>query len=114
MFAIISVDAAAWALATATHPITHRQGADVSSRGAVEARRSLYAVATVAASGASLTGDVGVYLAVAAAMGAVFIWLSWRQLRVATTKAAMGLFRYSLTYLGAIFVAMMLDQFVRF
>ncbi len=88
------------------------------TRGAVEARRRslVYAVATVAASlSLYLTGDVGeFYLVVAAGLGAAFIWLSWRQMRVATTKAAMGFFRYSITYLAVIFVAMMLDQFVRF
>jgi protoheme IX farnesyltransferase len=88
------------------------------TRGATEARKRsfVYAIATVATSLALyLTGDVGVfYLACASVLGATFVWLSWRQMQVATTKAAMGFFRYSLTYLGLIFVAMMLDQFVRF
>jgi protoheme IX farnesyltransferase len=88
------------------------------TRGAAEARkRSLvYAIATVATSLALyFTAEVGLfYLGVAAALGAAFIWLSWRQMRLATTKAALSLFRYSLTYLALIFVAMMLDQFVRF
>jgi protoheme IX farnesyltransferase len=87
------------------------------TKGATEARkRSLvYAVATVAASLLLyVTGDVGAfYLACAAALGAGFLWLTWRQMRLATTKAALSLFRYSLTYLALIFVAMMLDQFVR-
>jgi protoheme IX farnesyltransferase len=87
------------------------------TKGATEARRRslTYAVATVAISLALyLTGDVGVfYLASAAGLGAVFIWLTWKQMRLATTKAAMTLFRYSLTYLALIFVAMMLDQFAR-
>ena len=75
----------------------------------------VYAIATVAASLAlGLTGDVGVfYVASATVLGAVFVWLTWRQMEVATTKAAMTLFRYSLTYLALIFVAMMLDQFAR-
>jgi protoheme IX farnesyltransferase len=88
------------------------------TRGAVEARRRslVYAIATVAASLALYaTGDVGgFYLMAAAALGGAFVWLSWRQLEIATTKAALTLFRYSLTYLALIFVAMMLDQFVRF
>jgi protoheme IX farnesyltransferase len=88
------------------------------TKGAVEARRRslVYAVATVAATlSLALTGDVGVfYVAAALALGAVFLWLAWQQMRQATTKAAMALFRYSLTYLALIFIAMMLDQFVRF
>jgi protoheme IX farnesyltransferase len=88
------------------------------TKGATEARkRSLvYAFATVGASLAlALTGAVGVfYLVSAAALGTVFLWLTWKQMRLATTKAALSLFRYSLTYLALIFVAMMLDQFVRF
>lgn len=88
------------------------------TRGAVEARqRSLvYAFAMVAVSlSLYVTGDVGLfYFSAAAALGAAFLWLSWRQMKLATTKAAMTLFRYSLTYLALIFVAMLLDQFVRF
>src|SRR5262249_50052562 len=86
------------------------------TKGAREARkRSLvYAVAMVATSLALvLTGAVGAFYAVvAAALGAGFIWLTWRQMRVATTKVAMALFRYSMTYLALLFIAMMVDQFI--
>jgi protoheme IX farnesyltransferase len=88
------------------------------TQGAKEARkRSLvYAVAMVAASLAlGLTASVGFfYVLAAAALGAGFIWLTWQQMRIATTRAAMKLFRYSMTYLALLFIAMMVDQFVRF
>jgi protoheme IX farnesyltransferase len=88
------------------------------TKGAVEARRRslVYTAATVAASlTLVITGDVGAfYVAVAAGLGAAFLWLAWKQMQQATTKAAMTLFRYSLTYLALIFIAMMVDQFVRF
>jgi heme o synthase len=89
-------------------PVTH---------GAREARkRSLvYAFAMVAASLAlGLTASVGIFYVLAAAgLGAFFIWLTWQQMRVATTKVAMTLFRYSMTYLALLFIAMMADQFIR-
>ncbi len=88
------------------------------TKGAVEARKRsmVYALAMVAVSlSLWLTGDVGIlYLITAAGLGGTFLWLTWRQMKLATTKAAMGLFRYSITYLALIFVAMMLDQFARF
>jgi protoheme IX farnesyltransferase len=88
-------------------PVTH---------GALEARRRslVYAVVTVAISLALvLTGDVGeVYLAVAALSGAVFLWLAWLQLKLATVRAAMTLFRYSTSYLAIIFLAMVVDRLV--
>jgi protoheme IX farnesyltransferase len=86
------------------------------TRGAVEARRRslVYTVVTVAISLALyLTGDLGlVYLAIAAAAGALFIWLAVQQIRLATVKAAMVLFKYSLSYLAIIFVAMVVDRLV--
>jgi len=88
------------------------------TRGAVEARKRsmVYALAMVVVSlSLVVTGAVGAfYTLTAAALGAGFLWLTWRQMQLATTKAAMTLFRYSLTYLALIFIAMMLDQFARF
>jgi protoheme IX farnesyltransferase len=88
-------------------PVTH---------GAVEARRRslVYAAVTVAVSlSLYLTGDVGVlYLVSAALLGFVFVWMAWRQIKVATNRAAMSLFRYSTTYLGLIFAAMVVDRLV--
>jgi len=90
-------------------PVTH---------GAREARKRslIYAVAMVAASLAlGLTSAVGVfYMAVAAVLGAVFLWMTWQQMRIATTRIAMKLFHLSLTYLALLFIAMMVDQFIRF
>ncbi len=87
------------------------------TRGAGEARRRslIYAVIMVAVSlGLYLTDAVGlVYLASAAAFGGAFLYLTWRQLEIATTKAAMMLFRYSTTYLALVFAAMAVDQFIR-
>jgi heme o synthase len=86
------------------------------ARGLREAhRRSLvYALVTVGASlSLYLTGAVGVvYLASAAALGGLFLWLTWQQMRDGSTKAALALFRYSTTYLALLFVAMALDQLI--
>jgi protoheme IX farnesyltransferase len=88
-------------------PVTH---------GAVEARRRsmVYAVVTVGISLALfLTGDLGlIYLAIAGVSGAVFLWLAWMQIRLATVRAAMTLFRYSTSYLAIIFLAMVADRLV--
>jgi len=88
-------------------PVTH---------GAVEARkRSLvYTAITVAASLLLYeTGDIGViYLAVASITGAAFLWLAWRQIQVATVAAAMQLFHFSIYYLAALFLAMVVDRLV--
>jgi protoheme IX farnesyltransferase len=86
------------------------------ARGFDETRRRslVYAIATVATSLFLVaTGSVGLlYLAVAAVAGALFLWLTWRQLREASVPAAMKLFRYSTTYLALLFVAMVADQLV--
>jgi heme o synthase len=86
------------------------------TRGAVEARRRslVYAAVTVAISLALyLTGDLGlIYLAVAGTSGAVFIWLAVRQIKLATVKAAMDLFKYSTTYLAILFAAMVVDRLI--
>jgi heme o synthase len=88
-------------------PVTH---------GAVEARRRslLYTVVTVATSLLLFaTGDVSyLYLTVAAVSGAVFLWLAWRQIQVATVSAAMQMFHFSLAYLAIIFMAMVADRIV--
>jgi len=87
-------------------------------RGAAETRRRSLVYATVMVAitlSLYLTGPVGLaYLVAAATLGAAFLWLTWRQLRVPSPKAALGLFRYSTTYLGLVFVAMAADQFIRF
>ena len=86
------------------------------ARGAPEARRRsfVYAVVTVGVSlSLYMTGAVGlVYLALALASGAVFLWLAWQQIIRASNKAAMTLFRYSTLYLAIIFVAMLVDRLI--
>jgi protoheme IX farnesyltransferase len=88
-------------------PVTH---------GALEARRRslVYAVVTVAVSlSLYLTGDVGwIYLASASLFGAVFLWLAWQQIRQASVRAAMTMFKYSTSYLALIFVAMVADRLI--
>ena len=56
-------------------------------------------------------GDL--YLASAIVLGAVFTWLAVQLLRDATTKRAMQLFGYSITYITLLFGAMAVDQLVR-
>jgi protoheme IX farnesyltransferase len=88
-------------------PVTH---------GALEARRRslVYAVVTVAVSlSLYLTGDVGwIYLASASLFGAIFLWLAWQQIRQASVRAAMTMFKYSTSYLALIFVAMVADRLI--
>ena len=84
------------------------------TRGAREAtRRSLvYSIVTVFVSlTLYITGDVGlVYLALAGILGAGLIWLSIRQIQLATVAAAWSLFKYSTTYLALLFAAMVIDR----
>jgi protoheme IX farnesyltransferase len=49
------------------------------------------------------------YLAAAAALGALFLWLAWRLRRERTPERARVLFHYSLAYLALLFVAMAVD-----
>jgi protoheme IX farnesyltransferase len=85
--------------------------------GGTEARkRSLvYAFVTVAVSMALLlTGDVGIIYGVCATLfGGTFILLAYRQLRAASMRSALDLFRFSTTYLALIFGAMVLDQLIK-
>ncbi|HTZ09848.1 MAG TPA: heme o synthase [Acidimicrobiales bacterium] len=60
-------------------------------------------------------GHMGpVYLVSAGVLGALFLLFAWRLLREQSTRAAMALFRYSITYLTLLFVAMAADALVRF
>jgi protoheme IX farnesyltransferase len=82
-------------------------------RGEGETARQivLYTAALVAFTLApALWGMFGlVYLAAAAALGAVFLWLAWRLRRERTPERARLLFHYSLAYLALLFVAMAVD-----
>ena len=53
------------------------------------------------------------YLGAAIVLGAVFTWLAVRLRQNPTTKLAMQVFSYSITYVTLLFGAMALDQFVR-
>jgi len=78
-----------------------------------------YTVALVAVSiGLAPVAHLGIiYLASAAALGAVFLWMAatlWRLAAAgrATERDAMRLFGYSITYLTLLFVAMAVDVLV--
>jgi protoheme IX farnesyltransferase len=72
----------------------------------------LYGVLTVAVSLAlSPAASLGpLYLGVALSSGLLFIGLALRLVRVANQEAAINLFRYSIVYLGVLFVAIALDE----
>lgn len=58
--------------------------------------------------------DMGtVYVASAMVLGAAFTWLTVKLLRDPTTKRAMQVFSYSITYITLLFGAMAVDQLVR-
>jgi protoheme IX farnesyltransferase len=82
-------------------------------RGEQETARQivLYTAALVAFTLApALWGMFGVvYLAAAAALGALFLWLAWQLRRERTPARARLLFHYSLAYLALLFVAMAAD-----
>ena len=59
------------------------------------------------------TGEVGwVYLLTAGALGAGFIWQTWRLKGQSGAEGAMGVFRYSLYYLALVFVAAAADVLI--
>jgi len=53
------------------------------------------------------------YLGAAVVLGAAYLWMAVRLLRDPSTKAAMRLFSWSITYISLLFGAMALDQLVR-
>ena len=56
-----------------------------------------------------VAGMGALYLAVAIALGALFVYKAWQLLRDTSEQSAMRLFRYSISYLGLLFVAMAVD-----
>ena len=58
-------------------------------------------------------GTGALYLVCALAFGALFLWHTVRLLRAPDTRQAMKVFGYSITYLGALFLAMAVDVLVR-
>lgn len=85
-------------------------------RGGEETRRQilLYTALTVALTLAlyPVAGMGPIYLAAALALGAAFLLEAVRVWRDPSDRAAMGLFRFSITYLGLLFAAMVVDQLV--
>ena len=75
----------------------------------------LYAMQTVAVSLllVPLAGLGPLYLATALALGGGFVWLSLGVLREGTTRAAMHLFHFSISYLGLLFAAVAVDVLAR-
>jgi heme o synthase len=75
----------------------------------------LYAVATVAASLVlvPVAGMGWVYLASAVTLGAWFLWAAVRVRTSSTLPAAMALFRWSISYLALLFLAVAVDALVR-
>lgn len=71
----------------------------------------LYAIATVVCSTLIWFYDLvsSVYLLVAMLLGALFVWMAFQILRDATPQRAYRLFRYSIMYLGFVFLAMAAD-----
>jgi heme o synthase len=58
--------------------------------------------------------DMGpIYFVTAVVLGAIFMVMAVQVYRLQTTKSAMALFGYSITYLTVLFVAMAADQLVR-
>ena len=74
----------------------------------------LYSVVLVAATLAfAPIGRMGaIYLVAAAALGAGFMWRAVTLWRSGTMKAAMGLFKFSISYLALLFAAMAVDAIV--
>jgi protoheme IX farnesyltransferase len=60
-----------------------------------------------------VAGMGSVYLVAAIGLGAVFTWMAVKLLRDPTTKQAMKVFTYSITYITLLFGAMALDVLVR-
>jgi heme o synthase len=60
-----------------------------------------------------VAGMGGLYLWAAVVLGAIFTWLAVKLLRDPSTKLAMKVFTYSITYITLLFGAMALDVLVR-
>ncbi len=54
-----------------------------------------------------------IYLASAAVLGAVFLWYSWRIYRHYTDLVARKAFAYSIIYLSLLFVALLVDHYLK-
>jgi protoheme IX farnesyltransferase len=108
-----------WALALRYQDDYERAGVPmlpvVSGDGTTRRQILLYSVLLVAVSIVPVVlQTVGVlYLIAAVALGAVFLWSALNVYRESSLRSVMGLFHYSIAYLGFLFAAMVIDQFVR-
>ena len=86
-------------------PVTH---------GAALTRRFIFLYAVGLAAATLLPVAIGsagpIYLAAAVALDAVFVQRAWRLARDADDSRALGLFRFSITYLGLLFAALVVDH----
>jgi protoheme IX farnesyltransferase len=82
-------------------------------RGEDETRRQilLYAVLTYAVSQLPFSGGSfgAIYLAVSLPLGMYFIWSAFKLLRNPSRKRALQVYLYSLAYLAALFISMVID-----
>jgi protoheme IX farnesyltransferase len=82
-------------------------------RGEAETRRQIlvYAVLLYAVTQLPFcAGELGgIYLAASMALGLAFVYAAWRLYRVATRRAALHLYLFSLAYLALLFGAMVVD-----
>ena len=109
-----------WALALFKSDDYGRAGVPMMPNVAGEesTKRQIFAYAVLVAIVGVLPSVLGqasaTYGVFAAALGAGFVWYSWKVLRMAASDLAMGpakaLFGYSLLYLFAIFAALLLDS----
>ncbi len=83
-------------------------------RGAGETRRQIFLYSLLMVGVTTLlvvTRTSGpLYLALALALGAVFLYWAFRLLREQTQRAARRLYLYSLLYLALLFLAMVVDH----
>lgn len=85
-------------------------------RGEEDTRRQILVWAVMLLGATVVLTPVGItgtpYLAVALPLGAWLLFLSVRLVRLASEKAALELYRYSIVYLAMLFAAMILDRVI--
>ncbi|HWH32665.1 MAG TPA: heme o synthase [Egibacteraceae bacterium] len=85
-------------------------------RGVVDTTRQILLYTLLLVAVTLMFGPIGgmgvIYLAAALLLGGVFIGLAWQLYRRKTEELAMRVFRYSISYLGLLFVAMAADAVV--
>jgi protoheme IX farnesyltransferase len=76
----------------------------------------LYTIALVATSMLPYAVQMSglIYLASASVLGAIFLWYAWRIYKHYTDLIARKTFTYSIVYLSLLFVALLVDHYLRF